>query len=74
MNKTQKSLILAHLFSRDQDGKRRGITAMEALGLYQVCSLSSRISELQNDGYVIVAKRKVAPNGKRYCRYFIASR
>jgi hypothetical protein len=47
---------------------------MEALGLYQVCSLSSRISELQNDGYVIVAKRKVAPNGKRYCRYFIASR
>jgi hypothetical protein len=70
--KTQNQMILAHLYSLDATGNRRGITAMEALGLYQICSLSSRISELQRK-HNIISVRKVAPNGKTYHRYWLAS-
>lgn len=71
---SQNEMILAHLFSLDDHGKRRGITVMEALGLYRVISLTSRIAELRAHGYNIVTKTKKDTTGKRYARFFLASK
>jgi uncharacterized small protein (DUF1192 family) len=69
---SQKNMILAHLYSIDDSGKRRGITGMEALGLYRVVSLTSRIAELKGDGYRIISHRKKDTTGKTYVRYRLA--
>ncbi len=64
-------MILAHLFSLDDKGKRRGVTVMEALGLYRVVSLTSRIAELRAEGYRIKSIAKKDLTGKRYVRWFL---
>jgi hypothetical protein len=74
MPTSQKDMILAHLYSLDEQGKRRGITVMEALGLYRVVSLTSRIAELRAAGHNIITKTKIDNTGKRYARFFLASR
>ena len=68
---SQEEIIIAHLNSFDSSGsQRRTISAMEALGLYRICSLSSRISVIQKRfGYKITKFRKVDTTGKRYVRY-----
>ncbi len=70
---SQCEMILAHLFSLDDRGKRRGLTVMEALGLYRAVSLTSRIAELRRAGYRIKSVLKRDLTGKRYTRFFLVS-
>jgi len=67
----QRDAILAHLHSMDGSGQRRGLTQMEALGLYRVNRLASRIDELRQDGYDIHSIWRRDTTGKRYVRYFL---
>lgn len=71
---SQNSMILAHLFSIGDDGKRRSISGMEALGLYRCVSLTRRISDLKDMGYRIISTTKKDQTGKRYVRYRLASK
>jgi hypothetical protein len=67
----QKEMVLSHLHSINEDGERRGITAIEALALYRVMRLAPRIEELKKDGYNIESRAKRDNTGKRYVRYFL---
>lgn len=63
----QNPLILTHL--RNKQTRSRGLSQMEALGLYQVWRLASRIEELRED-HVIRTEMRVDRLGRRYARYF----
>ena len=66
--KTQNQQVLSHL-------KKRSITSAEALYLYGIARLASRINDLKNAGYRIDAKREEVVNrsGKKVfvARYFL---
>jgi len=66
MTKTDR--ILAHLVSG------RGLTALEAMGLYSVFRLASIIHNLRKQGYPIKTVPKVDPNGTEYAEYFLVNR
>lgn len=69
IKQTQNSQVLSHL----QSGK--SITALEALGVYGIFRLASRIDELRKDlrlagsKHIIVTEMVNDPKGKRYARY-----
>jgi predicted ArsR family transcriptional regulator len=67
---SQKDQILAHLH-RIENGARDSLSQMEALGLYRIYRLASRIDELRQDGYDIVTEMKVDPTGRPYARYHL---
>lgn len=64
---SQKALLIHHL----TDPQGHGITQMEAVGLYRIYSLTSRISELRRMGYRITSDTRTDPTGRRYVRYFL---
>lgn len=61
--KTQTSLLLDHFKVTPN------ISNMEAWNLYGIRSITRRITDLKEMGYVIHSERRVAPNGQRYVRY-----
>lgn len=65
--------LLTHMRSIGPDGKRRGISPLEARHLYKVESLSRRMSDLKDQGYNILTEMRAAPNGQRFARYHLAS-
>jgi len=62
--KSQNELILTHF----KNGK--SLTPMKALRLFNCWALSSRISNLKKEGYII-QKIIIEKNGKRFAKYFI---
>lgn len=66
---TQNEQVLAHL----QRGE--SITPLQALGVYGIFRLASRIDEIRKDlrlagsKHVIVTEMVADPKGKRYARY-----
>lgn len=59
---TQKNLVLRHM------RKYGWITTLIAFRRYQICRLSERIRELEDDGHLINHPR-VTRNGKTYTVY-----
>lgn len=75
MGNNQVSMILHHLLTVDPiSHKRRSISAMEAIGLYRIHSLSRRICDLKkaHPSLKIVKTRKVDTTGRAYVRYGLA--
>jgi hypothetical protein len=60
--KTQKAQVLAHM------RKYGHITTLIAFNRYQICRLSERIRELEDDGHHI-NKPRTTRNGKTYSVY-----
>jgi hypothetical protein len=64
---TQCKQVLSHLRSG------QSITPLEALNLYGIFRLASRIHDLRNQGVDIKVRRDVVTeNGKKVAQYFIA--
>jgi hypothetical protein len=63
VNRQQRDTVLDHLM------KAETITAAEARLFYRIESLTSRISELRRDGWVLAADWFCDPTGKRFKRY-----
>jgi hypothetical protein len=59
---TQKQLVLKHMRTHGS------ITTLIAFSKYQVCRLSERIRELEQDGHVI-NRGDIKRNGKHYTAY-----
>jgi hypothetical protein len=71
---SQKDEIISYLHQIDpQTGKRRGLSPLEAIGMFGCYRLAARIDELRTDGHVIVTKLKRDAKGKSYARYFLAA-
>lgn len=70
---SQLDNILNHMRSIGPDGKRRGLSPLEARALYQVESLSRRMCDLKDQGYNVLSEMRMAVNGKKFCRYYLAS-
>ncbi len=69
---SQKDLILSYLHQRDpQTNKRRGISHLEAIGLYRIHRLAARIDDLRNDGITIRTEMRRDTTGKSFARYFL---
>ena len=60
---TQKETILRHL------KRKKSISSFEALLVYGITRLASRIDELRQDGHDIETIMKKDEKGKRYARY-----
>lgn len=63
-SKTQLDHLIIHFETRGN------ISALEAASLYKVRSLSKRVCELKNLGYIIKSEMKADETGQRYARYF----
>lgn len=59
---SQKEVLLKHL-------KRKTISQYEALLVYGIARLASRIDELRQEGWPIETMMKRDDRGKRYARY-----
>jgi hypothetical protein len=69
---SQKDLILSYLHQIDPTtGKRRGISPLEAIGLFRVFRLAARIEELRAEGHKIETVTKRDTTNKVYARYFL---
>jgi hypothetical protein len=69
---SQKDLILSYLHQINPDtGQRRGLSQMEALGLFRIARLASRIEELRDDGHDITTEMRTDPTRRTYARYFL---
>lgn len=69
---SQKEQILSYLHQIDPvTGKRRGLSPLEAIGLFRIFRLAARIEELRSDGHKIESLIKRDTTGKVYCRYFL---
>jgi hypothetical protein len=67
-----KAQILAYLNQYDpQTNKRRGITQLEAIGLWRCYRLSARIKDLRASGTKIRTEIKRDTTGKTFARYFL---
>lgn len=65
--------ILSYLHQIDPStGKRRGITHLEAQGLFRCNRLAARIRELREDHIPIRTEIRRDVKGKSYARYFLA--
>lgn len=60
---SQKEVLLKHL------KRKKTISQFEALLVYGIARLASRIDELRKDGYQIETMMKKDEKGKRYARY-----
>lgn len=72
MVNNQVTTLVHHLLSVDPvSHKRRSISAMEAIGLYRIHSLSRRICDLMRDypALKVTKVRKVDTTGRAYVRY-----
>lgn len=71
---SQKEEILQYLHQIDpQTGKRRGLSPLEAIGMFRCYRLAARIGELKNeDGYPITTEIRKDAKGKTYARYFLS--
>lgn len=63
MAKSQHELIIEHFRSG------RSLSQMEALGVYSIHRLASRVDELRQMGWPIVTEMKHDRTGRRYARY-----
>lgn len=63
---TQKQTLLRHL------KRRKTISSFEALMVYGIARLASRIDELRQEGWDIETIMKRDETGKRYARYRLA--
>ena len=61
--KPQKELLLQH-FATDPT-----ISGVKASAMYRIRDLPKRMSELAQDGHVIIKTRKKDPRGQRYTEY-----
>jgi hypothetical protein len=71
---SQKDEILSYLHQRDPStGKRRGISPLEAIGLFRCYRLAARIKELREDGIKIRTEMRREPTNTRkaYARYWL---
>ena len=64
-HKSQLRMVMDHLRLKGN------ISQMEALNLYRVTRLTSRIHELKKLGLDIIVERKYDLTGKAYSRYFL---
>jgi len=74
MVNNQVITLVHHLTSVDPiSHKRRTISAMEAIGLYRIHSLSRRICDVKRDypNLKITKQRKYDTTGRAYVRYGI---
>lgn len=63
---TQKETILKHL------KRKKTLSSFEALLVYGITRLASRVDELRKDGWNIETVMKKDEKGKRYARYRMA--
>jgi len=69
---SQKDEILAYLHQTDPvTGKRRGISPLEAVGMFRCWRLGARIYDLKRDGYKFRTEMRRDAKGKTYARYFL---
>ncbi len=69
---SQKDEILSYLHQIDsQTGKRRGLSPLEAIGMWRIFRLAARIEELRNDGVPIRTEVKRDATNKVFARYFL---
>ena len=70
---TQVNIILANYLD-----KPKGITSAEAMRLYSIGRLASRINDIKKLGYIVITVQEVGLNQfgqrTRYVRYFIRSK
>ena len=64
--KSQCDMIIAYL------KKGYSITPLDALNMFGVFRLASRIHDLRDRGYNINACKITTPSGKRVCEYVLA--
>ena len=62
----QSALVLKHLRATGS------ITAVEAAAVHRVRSVSRRISEIRDYGFMVTKDHKRDVNGQRYVRYVLA--
>jgi hypothetical protein len=69
---SQKEEIISYLHQTDpKTGKRRGLSPLEAIGMFRCYRLAARIGELKDDGYDIRTEIRRDAKGKSYARYFL---
>jgi hypothetical protein len=72
---SQADEILAYLHQIDPNsGKRRGISAHDAQGLFRCDRLAARIKELRDRGNKITTDIRRDVKGKTYARYFLSTK
>ncbi len=72
---SQKDEILSYLHQIDSNtGNRRGISPLEAIGLFRCYRLAARIQELREEGHNIETEVKRDTTGKSYARYYLRKR
>ena len=70
---SQADEILSYLHQIDpQTGKRRGLSPLEAIGMFRCYRLAARIRDLRDRGYDIRTQMKKDAKGKTYARYFLS--
>lgn len=66
--------VLMHLKSKDPTtGDTRGLTHLEALGLYRCPRLARVIGELRDGGAKILSIQKKDVTGRSYVKYYLSS-
>lgn len=65
--KSQCDMIIAYL------KKGYSITQLDALNLFGCFRLASRVHDLRERGYNIIACRIMTPTGKRVCEYVLSN-
>lgn len=71
---SQKDEIISYLHQTDpKTSKRRGISQLEAIGMFRIYRLAARIEELRDEGYDIETELRKDATGKTYARYFLRS-
>lgn len=65
--KSQCDMIIAYL------KKGYSITQLDALNLFGCFRLASRVHDLRERGYNIIACRITTPTGKRVCEYVLSN-
>lgn len=69
---SQTAEILAYLHQIDPEtGKRRGLSPLEAIGMFRCYRLAARIRDLRDRGHDIRTEMKLDAKGKTYARYFL---
>jgi hypothetical protein len=71
---SQKDEILSYLHQIDPStGKRRGLSPLEAIGLFRCYRLAARIRDLRKDGIKIKTeiRRETTNDRKSYARYWL---
>lgn len=73
-NTSQLAQVLKHLQSIDPATKEtRGLSALEAIGLFRVYRLAARVGDLRDAGHPITTIIKTDTTGKKYARYYLTS-